>query len=368
MRTSPASTTTGTQVQAPRPTWSWSSSTGRRSPSASAMARCLCRQALDVIAQAATGLDAAHTAGLVHRDIKPANLLLSPAGTLKITDFGISHALGSVPLTGTGMVMGTSGYLAPERSAGAGATAASDIYALGVVGYECLTGAPPFDGGPLEQALAHRERPLPPLPASVPADVAAFIAELTAKDPATRPPSAAAVARRARQLRDGLSAGLPMTSVAPRAGRAASRACAGASWPAGLPPDPDPAAAGAAAIPRATARRTAAAAAAGTASPHRRHRPVPGGGARCSDAGQHRPVGSRQAGPDLAHARRIRIRSRSSRRCCSRAARPSPGITSRSPIRHRPIGRARHLRTGTATRRVRSPAAATATHSNGSGQ
>ncbi len=101
-------------------------------------------QALDVIAQAATGLDAAHTAGLVHRDIKPANLLLSPAGTLKITDFGISHALGSVPITGTGMVMGTSGYLAPERSAGASATAASDIYALGVVGFECLAGAPPF--------------------------------------------------------------------------------------------------------------------------------------------------------------------------------------------------------------------------------
>jgi serine/threonine-protein kinase len=172
-------------------------------------------QVLEVIAQTAAGLHAAHTSGLVHRDVKPANLLLSPAGTLKITDFGIAHALGSVPITGAGMIIGTSGYLAPERAAGGRATPASDIYALGIVGYECLAGAPPFGGGPMEQALAHQQRPLPPLPAGVPADLAAFIAQLTAKDPALRPRSATEVVSHARLLRDGVSGALPPPPARP---------------------------------------------------------------------------------------------------------------------------------------------------------
>jgi serine/threonine protein kinase len=162
---------------------------------------------MDVVAQVAAGLQAAHEAWLIHRDIKPANLLLSPHGTVKITDFGIAHAVGAPPVTVTGMLIGTPGYLAPERVAGAQATAASDLYALGIVAYECLAGAPPFSGGPLEVALAHRERPLPPLPMSVPLDVAAFVMQLTAKDAVWRPGSAAEVARRAAELRDGLSVG-----------------------------------------------------------------------------------------------------------------------------------------------------------------
>src|SRR5580700_11060622 len=98
-------------------------------------------RSMDVIAQAASGLQAAHAEGLIHRDIKPANLLLAPGGTVKITDFGIAHAVGSAPITLTGMLLGTPGYLAPERAAGARATPASDLYALGVVAYECLAGA-----------------------------------------------------------------------------------------------------------------------------------------------------------------------------------------------------------------------------------
>ncbi len=144
-------------------------------------------QALDVIAQVADGLAAAHAAGVIHRGIKPANLLLSDTGLAKITDFGISHAIGSAPITGTGMIIGTAAYLAPERTAGAQASAAGDVYALGMVGYECLVGTPPFSGTGIEQAIAHREQPLPPLPALVPADVAAFIAQLAAKDPDRRP-------------------------------------------------------------------------------------------------------------------------------------------------------------------------------------
>jgi serine/threonine-protein kinase len=150
------------------------------------------RRTMDIIAQAAAGLQAAHAAGLIHRDVKPANLLLAPGGTVKITDFGISHAIGSAPVTVTGEVIGTPGYLAPERVMGEQAAPASDLYSLGMVAYECLTGAPPFTGPPLVVALAQRDRPLPPLPRAVSADVGAFVARLTAKDPAHRVRSAAA--------------------------------------------------------------------------------------------------------------------------------------------------------------------------------
>ena len=162
-------------------------------------------RAMDVVAQVAAGLQAAHQAGLVHRDIKPGNLLLGPGGQLKITDFGISHAAGSAPLTGTGLLLGTPAYLAPERIAGQAATRASDLYSLGVVAWECLAGMPPFTGPPIEVAFAHRELPLPPLPGAVPADVAALIAELTAKDPLARPPGAGEVAEQAGRLRDAIS-------------------------------------------------------------------------------------------------------------------------------------------------------------------
>ncbi len=164
-------------------------------------------RAMDIVAQTAAGLHAAHLAGLVHRDIKPGNLLLSRSGIVKITDFGISHAAGSAPITSTGMLVGTAGYLAPERVGGAQATPASDLYSLGVVAYQCLAGAAPFAGIPMEVALAHRDLPMPSLPATVPADVAALVTQLTAKDPAVRPESAGAVARRAGRLRDQMLAG-----------------------------------------------------------------------------------------------------------------------------------------------------------------
>jgi eukaryotic-like serine/threonine-protein kinase len=157
-------------------------------------------RAARLLAQAAAGLAAAHEAGLIHRDIKPGNLMIAPGGTVKVTDFGISYAAGSAPLTGTGMLIGTPAYLAPERAAGASATAAGDLYSLGIVGYQCLTGELPFAGNPLQLALAHREHPLPPLPGSVPAELAALILALAAKDPAARPGSAAEVARRAAAL------------------------------------------------------------------------------------------------------------------------------------------------------------------------
>ncbi len=148
-----------------------------------------------ILIQAATALHAAHEAGVVHRDVKPANILITPDGTAKLTDFGISRAIDSVPLTRTGQVLGTAQYLSPEQALGQRATAASDIYALGVVGHEMLTGERPFDtGSVVSTALAQVNQPPPPLPDTVPLGIRDAIAAALAKDPADRPTTAAAMA------------------------------------------------------------------------------------------------------------------------------------------------------------------------------
>jgi serine/threonine-protein kinase len=154
---------------------------------------------LGLVAQAAEALACAHAAGIVHRDIKPGNLLVD-GGQVKITDFGIARAVDAVPMTRTGLVIGTPAYLSPEQVAGRAATPASDLYGLGVIAYECLTGRPPFQGNALAVALAHRDRPLPPLPGTVPRPVAKLVAALTAKDPRRRPGDALAVAAWARRV------------------------------------------------------------------------------------------------------------------------------------------------------------------------
>jgi serine/threonine-protein kinase len=190
---------------------------------------------MDIVAQAASGLHAAHLAGLVHRDVKPGNLLLAPGGIVKITDFGIAHAADSAPMTGTGQLIGTPGYLAPERAMGVQATAASDLYSLGIVAYECLSGEPPFTGLALAVALAHQERPLPPLPAQVSAEVAALVLELTAKDPAARPHSAGEVAVRARELAGRRSEGASVPVNVPALDPAVTVAAPAMRHPAGGP-------------------------------------------------------------------------------------------------------------------------------------
>jgi serine/threonine-protein kinase len=105
------------------------------------------------------------------------------------------------------MLVGTPAYLAPERAAGSAATPASDLYSLGVVAHECLTGMPPFTGTPRPATAAHQHRGLPPLPAAVPDGVTALVTELTAQDPAARPASASDVTTRAGHLRDALAGG-----------------------------------------------------------------------------------------------------------------------------------------------------------------
>jgi serine/threonine-protein kinase len=182
---------------------------------------------MDIVAQTAAGLQAAHAAGMIHRDVKPGNLLLNQSGTVKITDFGIAHTVGSASVTVSGELLGTPGYLAPERAVGERAGPASDLYSLGIVAYECLTGTRPFSGTPLEVALAHRDRPLPSLAASAAPDVAAFVMRLTEKDPARRLGDAAEVTMWAALLRDGVGTGLATERrgpvAPPRAGTWASR-------------------------------------------------------------------------------------------------------------------------------------------------
>jgi len=177
---------------------------------------------LDLIVQAAQALTVAHEAGVVHRDIKPANLMVSPDGTLKITDFGIARRLAGASQTQTGMVMGTAHYISPEQAQGQKLSPATDLYSLGVVAYECLTGAPPFDGStPVEVAMKHVRDAPPELPARVPEAARELIMQLLEKDPADRPANAGLVADRALAIRAALSTGrLPRTrSGAVRPGR-----------------------------------------------------------------------------------------------------------------------------------------------------
>ncbi len=154
-----------------------------------------------LLAQAAEALHAAHDMGVVHRDVKPGNLLLLADGTIKVTDFGIAWAINSIPITEVGQVVGTARYMSPEQASGAEATPASDIYSLGVVGYEMLTGRPPFTTEhPAALALAHVHQSPDPLPSTVPTEVRAIIHKALAKDPADRPADARTFARELRRL------------------------------------------------------------------------------------------------------------------------------------------------------------------------
>ncbi len=162
---------------------------------------------LSILAQTSEALHAAHVSGVIHRDVKPGNLLLLDDGTIKVTDFGIARAASSAALTEVGQVIGTARYISPEQAMGVEATPASDIYSLGVIGYEMLAGHPPFtaeNAGAL--AMAHVHQAPPPLPTTVPTAVSAAIGDALSKDPADRPRDAHAFAARLRRLQ---LAGMP---------------------------------------------------------------------------------------------------------------------------------------------------------------
>ncbi|MEU1418328.1 serine/threonine-protein kinase [Kitasatospora sp. NPDC005751] len=157
-------------------------------------------RALSLLARALDALHAAHQQEIVHRDVKPSNLMLGDDGRVTVTDFGIARALVSTTLTATNVVVGTALYMAPEQAGGGGVTPASDLYSLGVVCYELLTGTPPFTGeSVVEVALKHVQQPAPELPGEFAPAVREFVARALAKQPGDRFADAAAMAAAARE-------------------------------------------------------------------------------------------------------------------------------------------------------------------------
>lgn len=168
--------------------------------------RVLRRGPLDVaatmrlVAEVADALAAAHAQGIVHRDVKPANLMVRPDGHVALTDFGIAHSASAGNLTATGTMLCSAGYCAPEMAASSQVTPAVDVYALGVVAYECLTGQPPYQGDtPVQIIFKHLNAPVPRLPGDVPAGPRQVVERALEKTPAARWPSAPAMAEAARR-------------------------------------------------------------------------------------------------------------------------------------------------------------------------
>ena len=153
---------------------------------------------VEVGLQACAGMQHAHDAGVVHRDVKPANLLVRADGAVKIADFGIARAADTTRHTQAGTVLGTAAYLAPEQVAGQEATVASDVYALGAVLYELLTGHPPYTFASLAELAAKQSDgiivPVRDVDAAVPPHVEAAVMHALARDPRFRPASAAELA------------------------------------------------------------------------------------------------------------------------------------------------------------------------------
>ena len=170
-------------------------------------------RAVRIAEQVAGTLAAAHAAGIVHRDIKPGNIMVTPEGQVKVLDFGIARTTDGLNLTQTASVLGTAPYMSPEQAMGQPADARSDIYSLGCVLYEMLTGKPPFMGD-LPAAVLHqhvRVAPKPPraLNPNVPPALDALVLQMLAKSPEDRPQTAA-------EVRDRLAALDTATEPRPR--------------------------------------------------------------------------------------------------------------------------------------------------------
>ena len=171
---------------------------------------------LDIIEQAGNALQAAHERGLVHRDVKPGNILLTPDGAVKLTDFGIARAVDAAPLTRAGIVMGTAHYIAPEQAAGSEVGPASDVYSLGVVGYECLTGHRPFHAdSAVTVAMMHIRDTPAPLPPDVPHGVRSLIEATLVKDPRQRYGTGGEFAHAVGAVRAGHRLPVPAGMTAP---------------------------------------------------------------------------------------------------------------------------------------------------------
>lgn len=151
-------------------------------------------EAIDIMSQLTDGMAHAHDSYIIHRDLKPQNIMIKDDGQIKITDFGIAMALNSTQLTQTNSVMGSVHYLPPEQASGKGCTIKSDIYSMGIIFYELLSGSLPFRGdNAVEIALKHMREPLPSLRESnnaIPQSIENIIRKSTAKNPKNRYDSA----------------------------------------------------------------------------------------------------------------------------------------------------------------------------------
>lgn len=187
-------------------------------------------RAVALALQILSALDLAHRRGIVHRDVKPQNVLLTADGQAKVTDFGIARQIAAASLTQTGEVFGTAYYLAPERANGQNATAASDVYSVGVMLYEMLSGRLPFTGdSPIEVALKHIQQLPPSLQAanpSVPPALQAVVFRALAKDPSQRFASAGAMAQALQDYDRSSAATTAALSVVGRQAPAAAPAAA----------------------------------------------------------------------------------------------------------------------------------------------
>jgi serine/threonine-protein kinase len=175
--------------------------------------------ALNIADQVAEALGEAHERQIIHRDIKPQNILVAEDGTAKVTDFGIARAMTSSTLVNTGSLLGTAQYLSPEQARGKAVGPATDLYGLGVVLFEMLTGSPPYQGdSALAVALQHMQEPPPDvrsLRPDVPEPVARLITRLLAKDADDRFSSAEAFRQRLHEVQAGGSGETPVLAPAP---------------------------------------------------------------------------------------------------------------------------------------------------------
>lgn len=185
-------------------------------------------QAVPILAQIAGALDAVHAAGIVHRDVKPSNVLLLPDGTAKLLDFGIARQSDDTTITSTGMIVGSPSYMAPEQVRGEAGTAASDVWALGVLLYEMLAGRPPFAAPTIPAVLYQvtHEAP-PPIPVLPPA-IQKVLRRALDKNPARRFRSAGAFAEAMREA-------LPKPLPSPKAAVSPPPLLRGRRWAALVP-------------------------------------------------------------------------------------------------------------------------------------